>query len=140
MDCGLGPGYGFYPKDGDLGEHHSIVRWQAPEILAASPAVQGSKEADIFAFGMVVVEVFTAEVPFHPHSDQQVFHMIESGEIPKLSGDTEVVNGMRKLLKRCLKFSPQDRPNIKEVVKELQALGKLSAVDKLEVSARSVTK
>ena len=128
----------------------SIIRWQAPEFFQEEVSkVLGSKEADIFAFGMVAVEVSTGEVPPETRPNSLVVWKIIDGESPELSGDSKVVNlanRMQELLERCWKCSPQERPNIEEVVEELQAveklqsLKKLQALEKLEVSPGPVVK
>ena len=150
MDYGLEPGdmLELYPPDKE--DMAPNFRWQAPEILQKGVSgVPGSKEADIFAFGMVAVEVSTGKVLWEKCRKSLVAFMIMRGERPELSGDSKVVNltnRMQELLEECWKSSPQDRPNIEEVVEELQAveklqaLKKLQAVEKLEVSPRPVVK
>jgi serine/threonine protein kinase len=51
--------YGKYTTGPSSDKGHT-VRWSAPEVL--SGAIPASKQADIFAFGMVVVEVRTVFV------------------------------------------------------------------------------
>ena len=79
-----------------------------------------SKEADVFAFGMVAVEVFTGKIPFWDLSEYMVVHQIATGgvqEIPENAGNVGLTGEMRKLLGGCWRKGPNERPAMKDFVK-----------------------
>ena len=92
-------------------------RWSAPEIFARSVLV--SKPADVFAFAMLAVEVFTGEVPWGKTTRvAAVISKIPRGDRPNRPKDiNDVVWG---LLTACWDQDPQKRPNIGNVVEKLK--------------------
>ncbi|KDQ18466.1 hypothetical protein BOTBODRAFT_75322, partial [Botryobasidium botryosum FD-172 SS1] len=99
-------------------------RWQAPEILGA-----GSKEAarrntttDMFAFGRVMLELFTADVPFSYIPEAiTVTIMVMRGELPQRPCDDEVRargldDGVWQLMTDCWHATPSERPRTADLV------------------------
>lgn len=98
-------------------------RWLAPEIIKPLPCATGvaveSKPADIFAFGMLVIEVLTGEPPFEGCSEPGAACKILRGDRPELAqnaGDVDLTDPMRDLIKRCWHENPTERPEIGKVV------------------------
>ena len=98
-------------------------RWLAPEIIKPLPCATGvaveSKPADIFAFGMLVIEVLTGKPPFEGCSEPGAACKILRGDRPELAqnaGDVDLTDPMRDLIKRCWHENPTERPEIGEVV------------------------
>jgi len=85
--------------------------------------VMESKAADIFAFGMLAVEVFTGKVPFEGQKNEAVVLHISRGGRPEMPGIAQVVGltgEMWKLLESCWQQNPKKRPTMEEVVRRLQ--------------------
>jgi serine/threonine protein kinase len=103
-------------------ENVEAVRWLAPEIVESSAklGVDESKVADVFAFGMVGVEVFTGRIPFDGYSAITALINIRGGVRPERPGEVELKDEMWNLLKRCWDQDPKKRPTIREVVGELE--------------------
>ncbi|KIN92659.1 hypothetical protein M404DRAFT_109674, partial [Pisolithus tinctorius Marx 270] len=55
-------------------------RWMAPELFNDCPA---SKESDMWAYGMTILELFTRSRPFHDcRNDASVMRRIVEGNLP----------------------------------------------------------
>ena len=130
-------GYGLVPINSDpaftiSGNSESLAnsRWLAPEIMEPPrrrnvTAMRESKAADVFAFGMLAVEVFTGEVPFVGQGDGAVIFQILRGERPKMPENAQEVGltvEMWNLIESCWKQNPKKRPTIGEVLVKLQEL------------------
>ena len=97
-------------------------RWLAPEIIEPPPSATEieSRSADIFAFGMLVAEVFTGRIPFEEQGESRAAHRILEGDRPELAqnvGDLGLTDPMRNFIQRCWHAEPTKRPGIDEVVK-----------------------
>lgn len=103
-------------------------RWLAPEII--SPTRKGStvpvtetKAADVFAFGMLAVEVFTGKIPFEEQKNETVVLRISQGGRPGMPEDAHAVGltvEMWNVLESCWHQNPKRRPTMQEVVRRLQ--------------------
>ena len=85
--------------------------------------IRESKEADVFAFGMLAVEVFTGEVPFVGQGNAAVVFKILGGERPKMPENAQDVGltvEMWNLIESCWQQNPKKRPTMREVVVKLQ--------------------
>ena len=79
-----------------------------------------SKPADVFAFAMFAVEVFTGKVPFPELKNEAVVLRILRGGRPEMPGDAEAIGltgDMWKLLESCWQQNPKKRPTMQEVVR-----------------------
>ena len=82
-----------------------------------------SKAADVFAFGMLVVEVFTGEAPFGEQKNEAVVLRILRGDRPKMPGNAQAVgltHEMWALLENCWHQNPKKRPTMEEVMERWQ--------------------
>ena len=88
------------------------LKWLAPEILRGG--AEESKEADVFAFGMVAMEAFT-EV----QSEIPEFYIIIRGVRPTRPRGAQGVgltDDMWELLETCWRRDPVERPTMQAVV------------------------
>ena len=100
-------------------------RWLAPEIIdppskASSKPLTASKSADVFAFAMLAVEVFTGKVPFGDMKNESVVIHIANGKRPakpQAAGQLGLTAEMWKFIERCWTANPSKRPTIDEVVR-----------------------
>ena len=96
----------------------------APEIIdppdsASSNFVIASKPADVFAFAMLVVEVFSGEVPFSNTEGGSVVTHIVNGKRPARPRAAEQLGltvKMWRFVEKCWDANPNKRPTIDEVV------------------------
>ena len=100
-------------------------RWLAPEIITSAreggtmPVVE-SKAADVFAFGMLAVEVFTGKIPFENLENEAAALRILKGGRPEMPGNAEAIGltvEIWNLLKSCWHQNPKKRPTMGEVVR-----------------------
>ena len=100
------------------------ARWLAPEIIDPPTKSSGmteveSKPADVFAFAMLVVEVFTGRVPFENQGDVAAAVSILKGsrpEMPEYAQEVGLITKMWELLESCWQEDPKRRPTMEEVV------------------------
>ena len=104
-----------------------MSRWLAPEIInprrGNSAPVMESKPADVFAFAMFSVEVFTGKIPFEEQKNEAVVLRILLGgrpEVPENAQAVGLTSEMWKLLESCWRQNPRRRPTMEEVVKRWQ--------------------
>ena len=101
-----------------------ISRWLAPELIdpprrkgARQPA--GTEQADIFAFAMLAIEVFTGELPFGDVRHETAILMIARGQRPDKPHDAEtrgLTTGVWRFIQKCWNQNPSKRPNTSAVV------------------------
>ncbi|KDQ07873.1 hypothetical protein BOTBODRAFT_94459, partial [Botryobasidium botryosum FD-172 SS1] len=102
-------------------------RWQAPETIKATTKEEARRNVatDIFAFGRVMLELFTKAVPFsYILVDFQVMLLVMQGNIPKRPFNVEAVSrglsgDMWKLMLNCWDVDPSQRPNAESIVAQL---------------------
>ncbi|PRW33138.1 Serine threonine- kinase CTR1 [Chlorella sorokiniana] len=104
-------------------------RWLAPEVMRGGRA---TKASDVYAFGIVLHELLTWQLPFGPANPWHlVAHVLAGGrlDIPPreaLPGtDTAAfacLDGYAALMQRCWAQAPDERPDFQQVVQELRAL------------------
>ena len=100
-------------------------RWLAPEIINPPRKGNGmplmeSKAADVFAFAMFAVEVFTGKIPFDEQKNEAVVLQISRGGRPVMPANAQTVGltgEMWKLLESCWQQNPKKRPTMEEVVR-----------------------
>ena len=121
-----------------VGDKGHTARWTAPEILNDEGTY--SKEADIFSFAMVMIEVrygrpavckasayflfvstqvFTGAVPFHSSLPAAAMLAIMAGERPPRPTHQALTNELWMLIQRCWNQDYHLRPEISEVLQVL---------------------
>ena len=112
-------------------------RWTAPEVLDEGPH---SKEADIFSFAMVMIEVcrerqtarrtlayccfislqvFTGGIPFGKKSATIAMLAIIQGRRPERPTHPTFTENLWSLMQRCWDHDPQLRPEVSEALQIL---------------------
>ena len=105
-----------------------ISRWLAPEIITpprkrGTVPVLESKAADVFAYGMLALEVFTGKVPFDGERDEAVVLRISRGGRPVMppnAGAVGLTDEIWNFLESCWQQNPKKRPTMREVVEKWQ--------------------
>ncbi|GMF16456.1 unnamed protein product [Phytophthora lilii] len=98
------------------------VRWKAPELLEAAKlkhdSVSPLVEADIFAFGMCIVQAVSGKFPWGKgYLDPVVSYKVRKGELPKMPKAFKPLQW--KLVTHMCAFDPHERLPIGTVVKVL---------------------
>jgi serine/threonine protein kinase len=129
-DYGLDPVYSVIPITMELGSSGvKEYRWLAPEIQAIPSTrverVTESKDADVFAFGMVGLEILTGKEPFENSTNIGAMNLILKGnrpQKPENRPEVGLTDDMWNLLSRCWHKKPGKRPVVGDIVGELQGL------------------
>ncbi|KAF9779338.1 kinase-like domain-containing protein [Thelephora terrestris] len=90
------------------------ARWAAPEVLRNGD--RNTQEADIFAYGMVVVEVFTGKCPFSEFTANVTISKIMDGERPDRPQDSGLTDPVWDLACTCWHPELTRRPTITKLV------------------------
>jgi len=120
-------------------QHGHSARWAAPEIL--NERGTHSKEADVFAFAMVIIEVrhgrstgcsrtlahchsvsmqvFTGAVPFDSRPSLMAMLAILQGERPPRPSHPTFMEKLWRLMQRCWDPEPHLRPEVSEALQVL---------------------
>ncbi|KDQ09993.1 hypothetical protein BOTBODRAFT_36611 [Botryobasidium botryosum FD-172 SS1] len=123
-----------YPGDHTWSRKWNL-RWLAPELLGPgdeSEEPARTAESDIFAFGRLIIEVFTGSWPFERIlSDEVVLSHVLKGKLPDRPvgpGDEMTWRGlddrMWELVRDCNHTSPSRRPTAPQVVSRLYTMYK----------------
>jgi len=92
-----------------------------------------SKTADVFAFGMLAVEVFTDKIPFGEQKNEAAALRISLGDRPEMPENAQAVgltSEIWTLLESCWQQNPKRRPTMEEVVMRWEKFVENSNEDK----------
>jgi len=102
-------------------------RWMAPELFDRKDGDPGnsrpSEMSDIYALGMVFIEVFTGEIPFRRYQeDGQIFHHLMTGGRPVRPAHTLALgfsDSLWELVEMCWHADKFKRPSASFVLSQL---------------------
>ncbi|CAM9700451.1 unnamed protein product [Chrysoparadoxa australica] len=90
--------------------------YMSPELLANKPF---TRAVDIYAFGMLLWELFTQEIPYYGLEVADIRDVVMSGERPSIPrGECPVA--IRELIRDCWDADPSARPTAKTLIEELR--------------------
>ncbi|CAI5452064.1 unnamed protein product [Caenorhabditis angaria] len=105
--------------------------WTAPELLRSGD-LMGSKEGDIYSFGIISSEMVTRKSVFdienRKEDAEEIIYMLKKGGMrsprPDLDHDDtiELNPALLHLIRDCWTERPSERPNIKEVMSQLRGM------------------
>jgi serine/threonine-protein kinase len=101
-----------------VGHIMGTPRYMAPEQIEANPV---DHRADLYAFGLILCEMLTGEIPFQGESGmQQMFQRVNSEPVNPKSLNPELPDYLVRIIQRCLEKDPQRRyQNAAEILNDL---------------------
>jgi len=115
---------GFDPQEDN--DHLYNIRWMAPEILEAENVSSGrpTKMSDVYSFAIVVIEIFTGNVPFPDLSGLNIYYLVvKKGKRPPKPTDARKLglsSGAWKLVQKCWNEKRDERPDMQYVADRLR--------------------
>ena len=107
--------------------HGGTYRWMSPELFAPDKFgladSRRTEHSDCYAFGMVILEVLTGQVPFSGYNDMTVVTKVVDGERPERPQGPERVwftDDLWEMLGQCWLPQPEVRPTIEAVLERLE--------------------
>ena len=98
-------------------EHAGTFRWMPPEIMRAAHA-RINKKCDLFSYGMILFELFAHKKPYaNTGGDVEVATKVLAGKRPPVP--SSLPRYLHKLLKKCWKEDPHQRPNFDDFVDKI---------------------
>jgi len=85
--------------------------------------IRPTKPSDCYALGMVIYEVLSGRVPFFRYGDAGVVVRVLQGKRPGRPRGAErkwFTDDVRRVLERCWKPKPGDRPSVESVLRCLE--------------------
>lgn len=118
-------------KPAVTGKLRGTYRWIAPELFGKKIPV--SKESDIYAFGMVCVEIHTRKLPWlNANSPEEIIAAAKNLEKKPLKLTQPVNQEFAEVVEACCTHNPKKRPSANVVVtKLLAAYAKDHTADKM---------
>ncbi|CAH1155734.1 unnamed protein product [Phaedon cochleariae] len=92
------------------------VAWMAPEAIQELAC---SEKIDIWAFGVVLWELITCEVPYDGMNQGAIMYSVGSGKLTPPIPST-CPDGFKLIMQMCWKFNPRERPNFKLICNHLE--------------------
>jgi len=96
------------------------VQYMSPELLSAGRL---TRAADVWAFGVLLVETWTGEDPFHGMTAGQIYYSVVQLR-QMLVPPVGVPEKYAKLIRECLAYSPEDRIDFDRILQQLREIYK----------------
>lgn len=105
-------------EDSLMSQNIGTPHWMAPEILSTS--TNYTSKVDVYAFGVVLWELATSQVPYSGLEASQIIAQVLANDIrPEIPSDLNP--GMKKLITQCWDRNPDNRPTFHEIVERIQS-------------------
>ena len=97
-------------------ERSTAVQWQAPECFSRHGFY--TEASDIYSFGVLLWEIVTGKSP-SPVEREALPYYAKTGQREKIPA--HVPPALAKLIKACWEIEPKKRPDLKEIMEQLEA-------------------
>ena len=127
LDCYL------FPKIADFGlskQNHEHGDSMTPEStlgikgtpkyipLESFTTKKQTKSGDVYAFGLILYELLTTEIPYKNLEDFQIYNELQNGHHPHFTHP--IGEAYKNLIERCWSNDPEERPTFSEIIEELE--------------------
>nr|CAH0108223.1 unnamed protein product [Daphnia galeata] len=116
------------------------ILWMAPEVIRMKDENPYSFQSDVYAFGVVLYELFSGQLPYsHISNKDQILFMVGRGFLrPDLSHiRSDTPKALRRLLESSIKFTREERPLFRQILVSLESLSR--SLPKIHRSASEPT-
>jgi len=102
--------------------------YMAPEVIDIRMAPAGTPytlKADVFSFGMLLVEIVTLKPPYFNDVENllQIAHKVLNGEHPSIYHPQYAeLTGVIEIIYQCIQTQPEERPDMPTVLKALKKI------------------
>ncbi|KAM3173870.1 hypothetical protein ACTXT7_011707 [Hymenolepis weldensis] len=106
------------------------VFWMAPEVMRMEGETPYTNLSDVYAFGIVVFELITGQLPFRGHNcREQIIFLVGKGFLnPDMSViRSDVPKELRQIVTESCSFSRDDRPNFTQDINQIHLAQDFSA-------------
>eukprot|EP00871_Galdieria_phlegrea_P004929 jgi/Galph1/5437/GphlegSOOS_G4090.1 len=101
----------------DEGSRVSSVYWSAPEEVESHvPMGNCASAGDIWALGVLVIELDNGKTPFYQYGPRKVISLLQAGERPQVKNPSTHSIHFLDFIHQCLQRNPQLRPTAKELL------------------------
>lgn len=98
------------------------ILWMAPEIIRQSGVNPYSYESDVYAFGIVLYELLTNELPYkHINNKDTILFMVGTGLLTPDLTSIKSSKSLLRLTQECLSFDPKKRPQFRLILTSLES-------------------
>jgi len=111
--------------------HGCTLRYCAPELLGTDGVIMAKKKpttkSDVYSLSMVIVELTTGKPPFHGVTDLNVAITVSKGTRPQKPHYFDapgITSGVWEVAKRCWHKRPRERPEVRDVLQELNQIAR----------------
>lgn len=104
------------------------ILWMAPEIIRMQEENPYSFQSDVYAFGVVLFELQTGQLPYINNSNinnkDQILFMVGRGYLrPDLNKvPSEMPEAFKRITEHCIKFSRDERPIFRQIVTMIETI------------------
>ncbi|KAK1942366.1 Tyrosine-protein kinase JAK2 [Phytophthora citrophthora] len=99
-------------------DKYGDMAWRAPE-LAIRSILTPTQKSDVYLLGMSIIEAVTLKAPLSEYNNAEIRQLLHQSEVKVDKPDT-MTEPQWKLVKQMIAVSPDDRPNLSDVVQKLQ--------------------
>ncbi|XP_072035450.1 uncharacterized protein [Amphiura filiformis] len=121
-----------------MSSQKGTYQYMAPELINTSDSnlASYSRYADIYAYGMLVLEICTRKRPFHGMEYAHVVFQVGEGKLqPRIPRDCPT--DLAVLMRQCWHHHPRQRPTIDRVLEVLESFEVSKETPSLSLSNRS---
>eukprot|EP01062_Namystynia_karyoxenos_P002257 TRINITY_DN10809_c0_g1_i2.p1 TRINITY_DN10809_c0_g1~~TRINITY_DN10809_c0_g1_i2.p1 ORF type:complete len:637 (+),score=179.83 TRINITY_DN10809_c0_g1_i2:91-2001(+) len=116
------------PRLEDGSDESGTFAYVAPEVWPGLPSSKPfSNAADVYSFGVLLIEVVAARVPFddvpsgqEPKVARQIARGTARPRMPRKVGSKAVPESIRRMCKLCLSHDAERRPSFRELIEQLR--------------------
>lgn len=100
------------------------ILWMAPEVIRMDEENPYSFQSDVYAFGIVLYELFSGQLPYASNDKDVIFYLVGRGFLrPDLSNiSSETPKALRRLAEDCIKLNRDERPLFRQILVSLESL------------------